>query len=242
VAADLTVTWIGFAGGAGAAALSALVAVRQSRQDERLELLKAELSRRAAEQEREERAEDVLTRYRQPLAAAAFDLQSRLYNILELDFFKKYGPDHERAEEALTTTLFRLAQYFGWTEILRRDIQFLSFAEDEDTRRVATLQADIARRFLTDKQGTALMIWGDEQRAIGERMIVEKPDKLLSMGYASFREHRDDTFKPWLERLRNEVGEESARERLRDVQNLLCDLVLALDPRRVRYTQDLDRA
>jgi len=52
-------------------------------------------------------------RYRQPLGAAAFDLQSRLYKVLRLDFFAKYGGEHERSEEALLTTLFRMAQYFG---------------------------------------------------------------------------------------------------------------------------------
>jgi hypothetical protein len=39
------------------------------------------------------------------------------------------------------TTLSRFAQYFGWAEILRREIQFLSFPEEQDTRCVAELLA-----------------------------------------------------------------------------------------------------
>jgi hypothetical protein len=241
----VTAAWIGLASGIIATVVSALVAVRQSRMDERLALLNHELevevNRRTALFERELRAEEVLTRYREPLAAAAFDLQSRLYNILRLNFFAKFGPG-ERGEDALTTTLFRLAQYFGWTEILRRDIQFLSFPEDADTRRVAQLQSSIARRFLTDDYGTALMIWSDEQRAIGERMIVEEHGKVLCMGYATFRERCDDPFAIWRERLRGEIADESARARLLDVQHLLCELVETLDARQVRYTQDLTRA
>jgi hypothetical protein len=31
--------------------------------------------------------------------------------------------------------------------------------------------SEIAKRFLTDSYGPALMTWADEQRAIGERMI-----------------------------------------------------------------------
>jgi hypothetical protein len=238
--------WIGFVGGVVAAVISAVVAIRQSRLAERLTRLNheldAEVHRHTAIIDRDLRAEAVLTRYREPLASAAFDLQSRLYNILRLDFFGKYGDSHGRAVDALRTTLFRLAQYFGWTEILRRDIQFLSFPEDDETRRVTLLQSEISKRFLTDSFGAALMIWGDEQRAIGERMIVEEYGRVLCMGYANFCEQCDDTFATWLERLRTELQEESARHRLLEVQHLLCELIEMLDVRRVRYTQDIERA
>ena len=241
----MTAAWIGFASGVIATIVSAAVAVRQARMAESLARLnadlEAEVNRRAVMLDRSLNAEDVLTRYREPLAAAAFDLQSRLYNILRLQFFAKFG-DGERAEDAVTTTLFRLAQYFGWTEILRRDIQFLSFPEDEDTRKVAWLQSEIARGFLSDGHGLALMIWSDEQRAIGERMIVEQQGKVLSMGYATFHEQCDDVFAKRRERLRTEFLEESAQARLRNVQHLLCELVETLDPRRLRYTRDLERA
>lgn len=242
----MTAAWIGFASGLIAAAISAVVTIRQSRIDERLARLKVdfdtEVHRRTALIDRELVADAVLTRYREPLAAAAFDLQSRVYNILRLDFFGKWGGDHARADDALTTTLFRLSQYFGWTEILRRDIQFLSFPEDDETRRVARLQSEIAKRFLSDSYGPGLMIWGDEQRAIGERMIIEEHGKVLCMGYAAFAERYPDTFAGWRERLRAEIGDESARTRLREVQHLLCELVETLDRRRIRYTEDLERA
>jgi hypothetical protein len=233
--ATSTTAWLGLASGVFATLVGVVLAVRQSRTDERLERLKQSL-------EADARAEEVLTRYREPLAAAAFDLQSRLYNIVELGFFAMFGGAHPRAEEALRTTLFRIAQYFGWTEILRRDIQFLSFPEADDTRRVAHLQSEIAKRFLTHEYGPALMTWADEQRAIGERMIVEEHGKVLCMGYARFREACDDTFASWCDRMRDEVAQDSARERMRAVQNLLCELVETLDERRVRYTEDLTRA
>jgi hypothetical protein len=241
----MAAAWIGFAGGLIAAVISAAVAIRQSRMAERMTVLKADLdaevNRQKALLERDLAAEDVLKRYREPLAAAAFDLQSRLYNILRLDFAAKFG-NHERSEDALQTTLFRLAQYFGWTEILRRDIQFLSFPEADNTQRVADLQSEIAKAFLSDSYGHALMIWKDEQRAIGERMIVEEHGKVLCMGYATFGDKCDELFAPWRERLRAEQSDEASAARLRDVQHLLCDLVEALDSRRVRYTRDLDRA
>ncbi|HEY8554272.1 MAG TPA: hypothetical protein VIL43_07015 [Burkholderiales bacterium] len=137
---------------------------------------------------------------------------------------------------------FRLAQYFGWTEILRRDIQFLAFPEDANTMKVAELQLEITRRFGTDRYGDAMMIWSDEQRAIGERMIVEEHGKVLCMGYARFQDEVDRVYAGSLARVRAQVHAEAARRRLRDVQHLLCELVETLDARRVRYTTDLERA
>jgi hypothetical protein len=235
---------------ATAASVAGLVAVvvgivnalRQRRVEERLTRLKSDLDtevhRRRAEIDRELVAEDVLKRYREPLAAAAFDLQSRLYNILELDFMGLWGGSHARAEDAIRTTLFRLAQYFGWTEILRRNIQFLSFPEAAETRRVTQLQQQITRSFLTHEPGEALMIWSDEQRAIGERMIVEEHGDVLCMGFAGFRDACDGPFSTWCERLKDEIGEPSAQERMREVQNRLCDLVRTLDPGELRYRAD----
>jgi plasmid maintenance system antidote protein VapI len=212
----VAVAWIGFAGAVIAALISGAVAWRQASLAQRqadmadrlaraqaetqqqLARLQSELQieqhKREALFERDLRAEDVLATYREPLAAAAFDLQSRIYNILRMDFFDKWANGKARTDAAVDSTLFRLAQYFGWSEILRRKIQFLSFPEDEETRKVARLQADICRCFLTDSYGVNLMLWSDEQRALGEQMIVEENGDVLCMGYARFRTRCEDTF------------------------------------------------
>ncbi len=187
-------------------------------------------------------AEDVLSTYREPLAAAAYDLQSRIYNILCMDFVAKWGNGRARTDAAIESTLFRLAQYFGWSEILRRKIQFLSFPEDKETRKVARLQAGISHCFLTDSYGTGLMLWSDEQRALGEQMIVEEYGDVLCMGYARFRKEWAQDFKVHFDWLSKELGGPGAPARLRDAQHLLCELVETLDTRRVRYNQDLGRA
>jgi hypothetical protein len=231
----MAVAWIGFAGGVLAAVVSALVAVRQSRMDERLARLNRQL-------DAEVRAEEVLTRYRQPLAAAAFDLQARLHNVLRLGFVETFGGDHPLGREAARTTLFRFAQYFGWSEIVRRDVQFLSFADDDESREVARLQARISEHFLDSGTGHAMMIWRDEQRAIGERMIVEEHGTVLCMGYARFSDCCDTLFGPWLERLWRELPEPSAHARLRNVQHALLDLVEQLDARKVLQRGPLERS
>jgi hypothetical protein len=238
--------WIGLAGGVIGTVASVIVAVRQTRASERLARLSSDLEaerhERVARLDRDLRAEDVLARYREPLAAAAYDLQSRCYNILRLDFLRTFGPGHERFPVVQTTTLFRFAQYFGWSEILRRDIQVLSFPEDDDTRRVAQLQSSIARQLASSAHGEPLMVWVDEQRAIGERMIVSEHDKVICMGYARFCDEYDARFASLCAGMLGDLVDGSSAGRLREVQHLLCELVETLDKRRVRYTEHLERA
>ena len=145
------------------------------------------------------------------------------------------GREPPGRQEAFTTTLFRFAQYFGWTEILHRDVQFLSFPTREETREVASLQLRIARCLLSDERSHAMMIWSDQQRAIGEQMIVKEHGKVLCMGYARFTGCCDDVFGAWKERIRVEILSPEARPRLRELQHLLCQLVHRLDPDAVRY-------
>lgn len=54
------------------------------------------------------------------LGFAAQELADRLYNILEGYLLDAYGrgDDSVRAEEAIQSTLFRICQYFGWSEVV----------------------------------------------------------------------------------------------------------------------------
>jgi hypothetical protein len=228
----------GFLIGLAPTLVSAGFAVRLARLKNNLE---AELHERIARVDRQLNAEELLTRYREPLAGAAFDLQSRCWNILEKDFFVKFGDAHERSGDALMTTLFRFAQYFGWTEILRREVQFLSFPTAQETRDVTDLQQRIAERLATSATDEPLMIWVDEQRAIGERMIVESADKVRCMGYGAFCDSYDECFARHFSRVRDELAAPLSTTRYREVQHLLCDLVATLDKDHVRYPEKLLR-
>jgi hypothetical protein len=148
-----------------------------------------------------------------------------------------------RSERLARSARLRLAQYLGWTEILRRDIQFLDFGEPKETRAVAKLQATIAHKFATDTLPKAFMLWQDEQRAIGELMIVREHGVVDCLGYAGFRE-REKSAWPWVERLERELrsGDARSSERLLEIQNLLCDLVEMLDRDKVFDRSRLLRA
>jgi len=107
----------------------------------------------------------VLETYRKPLLVAAYELQSNLYNILHnqfLDIYLVWGKSGKE-QAALRTTLY-VAQFFGWREIIRREIQFLRFQGDEETRKVSRLRREIEGAFSTDALGPQFMIWRIEQR------------------------------------------------------------------------------
>jgi hypothetical protein len=186
-----------------------------------------------------------LETYREPLLASAFELQSRLHNILRGRFLEKFLFDESRAKQdaALQSTLYVFAQFFGWREIIRREVQFLRFPRDEQTRETGRLIQRIGEAFLTDDYGTQLMIWRVEQRGLGERMITTTNGQLRCMGYAAFIEQRE-TMKEWLEPIERDIRnlDDGGRRRLTEVQHLLLDLVQRLDPERTRYPFELEKA
>jgi hypothetical protein len=190
-------------------------------------------------------AEAVLAKYREPLVGAAYELQGRLYNILELEFLPRYylNGDDAQKEYALQNTLYVIGQYFCWTEILRREIQFLSFSDSERTRRVSDRQHQVVQAFQSDKDelGKPFLIWRGEQRAIGELMIEPETTPARCIGYAQFLERDDPAFRRWFARLEGDVDElvSGPNQRLVDLQNALVDLIRELDPEGMRYSDEV---
>jgi hypothetical protein len=144
--------------------------VRVQRVEAGLALQKAEADRRA-EMERTAR------RFSEPLGQAAYDLQSRFFNIVKSNFLSAYvsNGDQRTRSYAINNTLFVIAQYFAWTELVRREIQFIDLGADEKTRRLSSLQDQIYSIWQTDGYGPLLRIFAGEQRAIGKRIIREGP-------------------------------------------------------------------
>jgi hypothetical protein len=190
-------------------------------------------------------AEAVLAKYREPLVSAAYELQGRLYNILALKFLPRYylkGDDAQK-DYALQNTLYVVGQYFCWTEILRREIQFLSFSDSERTRRVSDRQHEVVQAFQSDdrKLGGPFLIWRGEQRAIGELMIEPETVPARCIGYAQFLERDDPAFRRWFARLETDIGKLASgpNRRLVDLQHALVDLIRELDPEGMRYSDEV---
>jgi hypothetical protein len=204
---------------------------------------------RSAKVQATREAERVLAKYREPLVLGAYDLQSRLYNILRKDFLRKYyvGDRAGRRDYVRDHTIYLIGQYFGWTEIMRREVQFLLFEEAAETRQVAQLQYAIRNAFASDEEGLGdlFMIWRGEQSAIGERMIAVEEGQRFCIGYATFVEKMaSQEFGRWFERLASDldgiVG--APNERLRRLQHGLVDLVELLDENGVRFQGKLEKA
>jgi hypothetical protein len=204
---------------------------------------------RQQKQDRQLAAREKLDRYREPLLTAADGLGSRVNNIRH-DGFLSYLDVPERQRTALLGTLFRFAQLFGWTEILYGSFDRLRFERDTSTKAVADALRDIGRLLAVDRVDrtnpveattTRLMIWREEQRAIGELMRVDTdPPRCLS--FDSFARQYNDRFAPWFATFAAQLDPATtpSSERLAQLQRLLAGLVSELDVDRIVLRADAD--
>jgi hypothetical protein len=194
-----------------------------------------------------EEALRIVARYRDPLLRSAFDLQSRLYNVLRPGGFRGgRSPEYFRL-----STLFVIAEFFGWLEIIRRDMQFLDLGATGVTRELNTRIAHIQDCFAaTTKSTDEYYIYRAEQRAIGELMIsptspgTSPGPRSECLGYATFvMKNENPRYSQWFERLSREIQRLPERKspRLVKVQHALIDLLDLLDPELERFPSSRSR-
>jgi hypothetical protein len=190
-----------------------------------------------------------MNQYGASLAWAAFDLQSRLYNILGRVYFALFlahGTQRD-AELARRSTVYVIAEYLGWVEILRRDVQFLDLGNSGANRRVMTQLSQIGQTFQGSfAQHNELRLFRIQQRAIGSIMIHpdSEPGRRRCLDYPEFcrRLDNDDRFRGWFSELLQDVDAiatdiTAAESRLRLLQRQLVELIDLLDPDSVRFPQ-----
>jgi hypothetical protein len=187
----------------------------------------------------------IISTYREPLLRSAHDLQSRIFNIVEQGFLQVYYRDSEEDRDyALKSTLFVIADFFGWKEILRREARFLDLGTVEASRRLEELLSTIEQLFSTDGIDLTFRVFRIQQRAIGEIMICDRSSieaPLETMGYAQFiKSLENPDFSHWFSKIQKDVESLSNElwmehvERLIRVQHALIDLINFLDPRFTR--------
>ena len=108
-----------------------------------------------------------MSKYRNPLLRSAIDLQSRLYNIHQQNFLEYL---YERSPDAqsyrIYNTLYVVAEYLSWVEILRREIQFLDLGDLELNRCLSELLVNINKAFgARSKLGGTFQLFNGEQRS-----------------------------------------------------------------------------
>jgi hypothetical protein len=236
------------------ALLSALFSAKTARSTAVLQArLQGELEERRERSDKAARLEQVMSRYRDPLLNAAFDLQSRIYNLIAVDYWKKIrsGDDEERSY-AVKSTLFVIAQYLAWAEALRRGVQFLDLGELQRNQDFVGRLEAIRHALATNRFAPGFRIFRAHQRAIGEVMLEATPDagaegsRWQCLGYASFcsKLDEDESFRPWFESLDRDLrelasGPGEARARLVALQSALIDLLDFLDEPAVRFPRRL---
>jgi hypothetical protein len=199
--------------------------------------LNAKLSE--AQQDRNDKREalKIIAKFRDPLAHASYDLQSRIYNIMKKNFLPRFLLMGSKREGwyAIENTVFLIAQFFCWTEIIRQEIQFLDLREDATTKALRNIQDRIYSQFQTDSLGHGFMIFAGEQRAVGELMIERSGEVSKCIGFAAFISSRPPSIDAWLDPLRDDLdamalAPASFEQRLRTIQHSLIDLLDLIDP------------
>lgn len=210
-----------------------------------LENFKAELQKNSKHEDREFELEKIMNDYKGPFIHAIYDLQSRIFNIVERNLTHIYyrnGNEAER-EYVLKNTTFVIAQFFAWNEIIRKEIHFIEFKLIEKTKELSDLQDKIYSLWQTDLYQDKFVVWAGEQRGIGEVMIENNNDKLTCIGYAKFLKVLSDEKEPLLSKLQDKIKtlvetEHFNFRRLIDIQNALIDTLGFLDPNFVRFPKD----
>jgi hypothetical protein len=207
------------------------------------------LTRRAAVRDRRVAAAELALRYREPLLHAAFNLQTRLYNIASpshvfLQRFLTNGTPAE-AEYARLNTVYLIGQHLCWSEILRREGQFIDPIDLRHDREVMACMEQV-REVLSDSikiTDPVLRVFRGEQRAIGEVLLTKTDNPSVRvgprwdcLGYAAFVKALDDKDTArWFTTLLADVdrladGLDEHRARLVALQHALLKLINLLDP------------
>ena len=164
--------------------------------------------------------------------------------ILRNAFLSTYysnGSKQER-EYAVENTVFLVAQFLGWTELIRQELQFLDLGSDRETRELRSLQHSMYSQLQTHDFGKGFRLFAGEQRAVGELMIDRGGEQPRCIGFAAFLKDRDPKVDHWLNPLREDVKNMSIdakpfAERLINIQHSLIDLLKFLDPNYVYFPE-----
>lgn len=217
--------------------------------------------------EAEDQALQALNHFRDPLLRAAFDLQSRIYNIAARRFLTRYwtGGSDEQRVYALWSTLWLFGQYLGWVEILRREVQYLDLGSKSANEVLQRVLNQVSAAIASDSSGRndRFIVFRSDQRAIGEFMVLNRPGDARPdcLGYSEFCRkvaglkagaasgavpEGTGVVIEWADRFRDDLdhfAETTDRgelpQRLARIQRRLIDLIDLLDEGRVRYP-DLD--
>lgn len=162
------------------------------------------------EKSRDERVQQEIIRWANPILGAVEELEGRLYNILYKGGCSKVL-DRKRVGEVnpnwsisydyyMDSTLFLFGQYFAWVRMLQEELSFEVFQTQFEKSRFfkAIGQVGWALSVFPPKyecNGKDVEVFRLQQRAIGELLIIRENNKRSCMGYPEFlRQLKNDDF------------------------------------------------
>jgi len=189
-------------------------------------------------------------KYTQPLLVAAYDLQQRLYELVEYPISRQHLSMREGIDDLKIYTCYLLAQYLGRAHILRTKTGYLSFAEEPKLRHLRALMylidEELDRR--RDAAGRNVGVWPAAHVLVAERMLTTGADAndAIDGGVGVDVQGYDQFFEKWEEKFQEPMhyfcgcinrilegrlkGEEDKEEsHFRCLQHLLVDVVNLLD-------------
>jgi hypothetical protein len=204
---------------------------------------------------RRDQTQDLMARYRDPFLWSVHDLRSRIRTILHEEFLTRFLingedqilPDGDAMRAyARRHTMFVLAEYLGWVEIIRRTVGFLDLGDQRRNQRLLEHLSVIRRVLFAADLSPVFHVLIGQQRGIGELMIV--PDRegeersWRCIGFAEFCERLDTSpsFASWFERLEHGITGYASQpakndDRLVELSTRLTQLIDFLDPTRTRF-------
>jgi hypothetical protein len=178
----------------------------------------------------------IVALYVNPFLSACEDLQSRIYNLLELNglrMLRKRYPDGSYADE----TLYLIVRYFGWAAAMHR---YGTHTQDPE---VIRLTEAVHNAFATPKYPVgAFTFFRPEQKALG-KLVMHRFEgqfgiELDTIPYYTFQKQLlspplsdSEAVKQTLEALRKATHARNleGRQRLVEAQNYLVDLLAYLE-------------
>lgn len=211
------------------------VTVTDLRNKRDLTQLESRLLRDEKDHDRKLSIDTAVKLYREQLLLSAEDLHERIDNIRNRGFLVYLRSDLHRSEVAVLSTLYRLAVYLAWVHTMESRIVQLRLAEATNTPGVVDSILRVSVTLSTDQYDcedgySPLMLWREEQRAIGGLMWAEDQQQRM-MGFETFVERYERTFKRWLDSVAQDLHIQGIdqSERLEHLQSRLRTLTAELD-------------
>jgi hypothetical protein len=218
-------------------------------------VLSVPLNYAVSQRARREQTQDLMARYRDPLLWSVHDLRSRIRTILDDEFLTRFllnGEDQILQDGevmrayARRHTMFVLAEYLGWVEIIRRSVGFLDLGDQRSSRALLEHLSIIRRVLFALDLSPVFHVPTGQQRGIGELMIVPDQDgggrSWRCIGFAEFCNRLDASpdFAAWFERLDLGITNYASHpaknhDRLEELSDRLTQLIDFLDPARTRF-------